>query len=167
MLFQTGEKWDVCPHGSYGQIIGGGVIMLYIDSITKGIVIDHIKVGCGFKIFNYLGLDKIHSTVALIMNAPSKKYGRKDIIKIENDIDIDLNLLGFIDPNITINIIENEKIKEKTRPLPSKIENVIKCKNPRCVTSTERDIKHVFVLVDKEKGIYKCQYCDQIYTGDI
>lgn len=141
--------------------------MLYIDSIRKGIVIDHIKVGCGFKIFKYLELDKADFTVALIMNAPSKKFGRKDMIKIENTIDLDFTMLGFIDPNLTINIIEDEKITEKINlSLPTRIENIVKCKNPRCVTSSERNIAHRFVLVDEEKGIYKCEYCDQIYSWE-
>ena len=141
--------------------------MLYIDSIRKGIVIDHIKVGCGFKIFKYLKLDKADFTVALIMNAPSKKYGRKDMIKIENTINIDLRMLGFIDPNITVNIIENEKITEKINlSLPTRVENIIKCKNPRCITSSERYIMHRFILIDGEKGIYKCEYCDHIYSWE-
>ncbi len=141
--------------------------MLYIDSITKGIVIDHIKAGYGFSIFKYLGLDKADFTVALIMNAPSKKYGKKDLIKIENVIDVDLTMLGFIDPNITVNIIENEKIVEKINlSLPQKVEGIIECKNPRCVTSVERNIVHKFILIDEEKGIYKCEYCDQIYSWE-
>lgn len=141
--------------------------MLYIDSIKRGIVIDHIKVGYGFKIFKFLELDKVDFTVALIMNAPSKKYGRKDMIKIENRIDLDLTMLGFIDPNITVNIIEDEKIKEKINlSLPEEIRNIIKCKNPRCVTSSERNIVHKFVLIDEKKGIYKCQYCDHIYSWE-
>lgn len=141
--------------------------MLYIDSIRRGIVIDHIKVGCGFKIFKYLELDKADFTVALIMNAPSKKYGRKDMIKIENTIDFDLEMLGFIDPDITVNIIEGEKIKEKINlSLPKEVENIIKCKNPRCVTSSERNIIHKFALIDEKKGIYKCQYCDHIYSWE-
>lgn len=141
--------------------------MLYIDSITKGIVIDHIKVGYGFSIFKYLGLDKADFTVALIMNAPSKKYGRKDLIKIENNIDLDLTMLGFIDPNITVNIIEDEKIVEKINlSLPEKVEGIIQCKNPRCITSTERSIIHRFILIDKDKGIYKCEYCDQICSWE-
>lgn len=140
--------------------------MLNIDSIANGIVIDYIKVGYGFKIFNYLGLDKADYRVALIMNVPSKKYGKKDLIKIENVMDLDLTMLGFIDPNITIAIIEDEKIKEKINlSLPKRIENVIECKNPRCVTSIERNIVHKFVLVDEEKGIYKCEYCDHNYDG--
>ena len=141
--------------------------MLYIDSISKGIVIDHINAGYGFSIFKHLGLDKAEFTVALIINAPSKKYGKKDLIKIENVIDVDLTMLGFIDPNITVNIIENEKIVEKiNRSLPEKVEGLIECKNPRCVTSGERDIIHRFVLIDEENGTYKCEYCDQIYTWE-
>lgn len=141
--------------------------MLYIDSISRGIVIDHIKVGYGLSIFNHLGLDKADFTVALIMNAPSRKFGRKDLIKIENNIDIDLAMLGFIDPNITVNIIENEKIVEKIGlSLPERVEGIIECKNPRCITSNERNIVHKFVLIDKEKGIYKCEYCDQICSWE-
>src|SRR5690554_6886945 len=101
------------------------------------------------------------------MNAPSKKYGKKDLIKIENNIDLDLTMLGFIDPNITVNIIDNEKIVNKIKlSLPEKVEGIIKCKNPRCITSTERNIMHRFVLIDEEKGIYKCEYCDQIYSWE-
>lgn len=141
--------------------------MLYVDSLTDGIVIDHIDAGCGFRIFKHLKLDKADFTVALIMNAPSKKYGRKDLIKIENVIDVDLTIIGFIDPNITINIIKNEKIVKKIKlSLPEKVEGLIKCKNPRCVTSDERGIAHRFVLIDKGKGTYKCEYCDQIYTWE-
>jgi aspartate carbamoyltransferase regulatory subunit len=139
--------------------------MVTINSIKKGIVIDHIKAGHGVKIFNYLGLDKADFTVALIMNAPSEKLGKKDIIKIENVIDIDYTVLGLIDPNITIDIIDGEVIKEKIKlKLPGKVENAIKCKNPRCVTATEKYVSHVFSLVDENKGEYKCQYCDEIYT---
>lgn len=141
--------------------------MLYIDSIQRGIVIDHIKAGYGLSIFKYLKLDEADYTVALIMNVPSKKYGKKDLIKIENTIDMDLTILGLIDPNITINIIDDEKIVKKIKlSLPKKVEGLIKCKNPRCVTSEERDIEHRFVLIDEDKGIYKCEYCEQIYTWE-
>jgi len=141
--------------------------LLYIDSIQRGIVIDHIKAGYGLSIFKYLKLDEADYTVALIMNAPSKKYGKKDLIKIENTIDMDLTILGLIDPNITINIIDDEKIVKKIKlSLPKKVEGLIKCKNPRCVTSEERDIEHRFVLIDEDKGIYKCEYCEQIYTWE-
>ncbi|MBU3160957.1 aspartate carbamoyltransferase regulatory subunit [Clostridium frigoris] len=137
--------------------------MVRINSIQRGIVIDHIKAGVGLKIFNYLGLDKAEFTVALIMNAPSGKLGRKDIIKIENEIDIDYTVLGFIDPNITIDIITGEKIESKIKlKLPDNVENVIKCINPRCITSTEQEIKHSFYLSNREKGEYRCMYCDEI-----
>ncbi|MEW8973455.1 MAG: aspartate carbamoyltransferase regulatory subunit [Tissierellaceae bacterium] len=141
--------------------------MLNIDSISNGVVIDHIKPGIGYSIFRHLSLDKADFTVALIMNAPSKKYGRKDLIKIENNINIDLDVLGFIDPNITINIIQNGKIVEKINlSLPEKVERVIRCNNPRCITSIERDITHRFVLLDGEEGSYRCDYCDHIYTWE-
>ncbi|MBU5427432.1 aspartate carbamoyltransferase regulatory subunit [Tissierella pigra] len=141
--------------------------MLSINSISKGIVIDHIKPGYGIIIFKHLGLDKADFTVALIMNAVSCKQGRKDIIKIENEIDIDLAMLGFIDSNITVNIIENEKIREKINlSLPDKVEGIIECKNPRCITSVERGIVHKFVLLDEKEGTYKCEYCDQIYSWE-
>lgn len=139
--------------------------MLKINGITKGIVIDHIKAGVGIKIFNYLGLDRADYTVALIMNAPSNKLGKKDMIKIENVIDFDYTALGFIDPDITIDIIDDGAIKEKVKlKLPNRVENVIKCKNPRCVTSIEKYIPHVFYLVDENKCEYRCQYCDESYT---
>lgn len=139
--------------------------MVTINSIKRGIVLDHIKAGHGVKIFNYLGLDKADFTVALIMNAPSVKLGKKDIIKIENVIDIDYTVLGLIDPNITVDIIDCECIKEKIKlKLPERVENVIKCKNPRCVTAMEKYVPHVFTLFNESKGEYKCQYCDEIYT---
>ena len=137
--------------------------MVTINSIKRGIVIDHIKAGVGIKIFKYLGLDNADYTVALIMNATSKKLGSKDIIKIENEIDIDFTVLGFIDPNITINIISGEEIENKVKlRLPDKIENVIKCDNPRCITSVEQEILHSFYLANREKGEYRCIYCDEI-----
>ncbi|MBU3191557.1 MULTISPECIES: aspartate carbamoyltransferase regulatory subunit [Clostridium] len=137
--------------------------MVTINSIKRGIVIDHIKAGVGIKIFKYLGLDNADYTVALIMNATSKKLGRKDIIKIENEIDIDYTVLGFIDPNITINIISGEEIENKVKlRLPDKIEHVIKCDNPRCITSVEQEILQSFYLADREKGEYRCIYCDEI-----
>lgn len=140
--------------------------MLTINSIKNGVVIDHIKAGLGVKIFNYLGLDKADFAVALIMNAESKKVGRKDIIKIENVINIDVTALGLICPNVTINIIEDEIIKEKLKlKLPEKVQGVIKCKNPRCITSIEINVPHSFYLVDAEKGEYRCEYCDEVHTA--
>ena len=138
---------------------------LTINSIKKGVVIDHIKAGHGTEIFNYLGLDKADFTVALIINAQSNKLGKKDIIKIEDEINIDFAILGLIDPNITVNIIKDEVISEKIKlKLPSMVEEAIKCKNPRCITSIENHVTHVFELVNEEKGIYGCQYCDDLYT---
>lgn len=141
--------------------------MLSINSIKQGIVIDHIKPGSGLFIFKYLELDRADFTVALIMNAKSKRRGRKDMIKIENAIDLDLAALGFIDPEITVNIIEDEKIREKINlELPREVEGIIDCNNPRCVTSTERDIVHKFELIEDGSGRYKCKYCDHIYSWE-
>ena len=138
--------------------------MLNIDSLEKGVVIDHIESGKSMEIYRVLELDKLDCSVAIIKNARSKKSGRKDIIKIEDRIDIDLDVLGFIDPNITVNIIDGGHIIEKKHPqLPERIVNVAKCKNPRCITSVEQELDHVFVLTDAEKGVYRCLYCEQEY----
>ncbi len=132
-----------------------------IDSIKNGIVIDHIAAGNAMKLYNMLGLDKLDCQVAVIKNAPSVKMGRKDIIKIDSDIDINLDMISFISPDATVNIIENEICKEKRKiELPDKLVNIIKCKNPRCITTIEQEIKHVFVLTDRNKGEYRCMYCD-------
>lgn len=132
-----------------------------IDSITNGIVIDHIKAGKGMEIYKFLGLDAYECSVALIKNVPSKKMGKKDIIKIDSLLDIDLNALGYIDPNITINVIKNEERTEKYHPeLPNRITNIIKCKNPRCITTTEQELPHIFKLTDKDGPIYRCLYCE-------
>lgn len=141
--------------------------MLNITSIKKGLVIDHIRPGMGLKIFKYLKLDQADFTIALIMNAASKKHGKKDIIKIEDVIDLDLAMLGFLDPNITINVIEDEIITDKIKlSLPDRVEGIIKCKNPRCITTEERNVTHRFVLIDHSRGIYKCEYCDHIYSWE-
>ena len=138
--------------------------MLNIDSLEKGVVIDHIEAGRSMEIYRVLELDKLDCSVAIIKNARSKKSGRKDIIKIEDRIDIDLDVLGFIDPNITVNIIDGGRIIEKKHlQLPERIVNVAKCKNPRCITSVEQELDHVFVLTDPEKGVYRCMYCEQEY----
>ena len=138
--------------------------MLNIDSLEKGVVIDHIESGRSMEIYRVLELDKLDCSVAIIKNARSKKSGRKDIIKIEDRIDIDLDVLGFIDPNITVNIIDGGRIIEKKHlQLPERIVNVAKCKNPRCITSVEQELDHVFVLTDPEKGVYRCLYCEQEY----
>ena len=127
-------------------------------------MIDHIESGKSMEIYRVLELDKLDCSVAIIKNARSKKSGRKDIIKIEDRIDIDLDVLGFIDPNITVNIIDGGHIIEKKHlQLPERIVNVAKCKNPRCITSVEQELDHVFVLTDPEKGVYRCMYCEQEY----
>ena len=141
--------------------------MLNIDSIRRGIVIDHIQPGNGFKIFQYLNLDKVDYRVALIINAISKKKGRKDIIKIENVIDLDFKFLGALDDEITINIVEDEVITEKIRlEMPDRIVGIFTCKNPRCITTNERNIVQRFSLLDRESKSYKCDYCDNIYTWE-
>jgi aspartate carbamoyltransferase regulatory subunit len=137
--------------------------MLEITSIEKGIVIDHIPAGYGIKLFNLLKLEKADYTVALIINAFSDKMGKKDIIKINNKIQLDVEFLGLINADITINVIDDGKIVKKVRlTVPEKVTNVIKCKNPRCVTSVESNIDHIFHLVDREKRSYRCEYCDDI-----
>lgn len=140
---------------------------LNVSGLNEGLVLDHIQAGKSMDIYKYLKLDKLDCTVAIIKNARSNKMGKKDIIKIECPIDyIDLDVLGFIDHNITINIIQNDKVVEKKQlHLPAKITNVIKCKNPRCITSIEQELDHVFVLTDEEKEIYRCKYCEEKYEG--
>ncbi|MDR1913435.1 MAG: aspartate carbamoyltransferase regulatory subunit [Clostridiales bacterium] len=138
--------------------------MLSIDSIKKGVVIDHIKVGGAMQIYQHLNLDKLDCSVAIIKNAKSGKLGKKDIIKIEDRIDMDLDALGYIDPDITVNIIEDGAITSKLKlSLPDKLINIITCKNPRCITSIEREIVHVFKLWDSREKIYRCAYCEQEY----
>ena len=140
--------------------------MLNIDEIKNGIVIDHIKAGQGIHVFNWLGLDKAPYTVAFVINANSMLMCKKDIIKIDNTIKINFNILGLIDPNITVNIIENEKIREKIKlVLPDKVEDVLLCKNPRCITSTEKYIPHIFHLENPELRTYRCEYCDEIKSA--
>ena len=138
---------------------------LNVSSISEGFVLDHIQAGKRMDIYHYLRLDKLDCCVAIIKNARSNKMGKKDIMKIECPIDIiDLDILGFIDHNITINIIQNDKVVEKKRlELPKEITNVIKCKNPRCITSIEQELEHVFVLTDPEKEVYRCKYCEEKY----
>ena len=135
--------------------------MLTITSIRNGIVIDHIRAGLGIRIFYQLGLDKADTSVALIMNAASTRMGRKDIIKIDELIPIDLHILGYIDPSVTVNVIRDDRLVEKKHlALPERVENVIRCKNPRCITQVEQEIEHVFVLTDRERGTYRCLYCE-------
>ena len=141
--------------------------MLNVGSLKEGVVLDHIQAGRSMSIYHDLGLDKLDCSVAIIKNARSNKMGRKDIIKIEGSLDlVDLDILGYIDHNITINIIKDEKIIEKRQiQLPKKITNVIKCRNPRCITSIEQELKHVFVLTDEVNEVYRCIYCEQAYDG--
>ena len=132
-----------------------------VDSVKNGIVIDHIACGKAMQIYNMLSLDKLDCTVAILKNVPSGKMGKKGIIKIDRDIEINFDVLGFISPNITVDIVKNGKVSEKKHiALPEKLIDILKCRNPRCITSTEQDIKHIFKLADREKGIYRCIYCD-------
>lgn len=137
--------------------------MLNVGKLESGFVLDHIAAGRGMAIYKYLELDKLDCQVAIIKNARSSKMGRKDIIKVEAPLDIiDLDVIGFIDPHITINIIKGGKLVEKKElVLPKEITNVLKCRNPRCITSIERELPHVFVLTDPVKGIYSCKYCEE------
>ena len=132
-----------------------------IDSIKNGYVIDHIKAGNAMEIYSLLKLNELDCQVAIITNAKSKKTGRKDIIKIDRDIKIDLEKLGFIDPNVTVNIVKENVIVEKRKlTLPEKVVNVAKCQNPRCITSIEKMLNQVFNLTDKENQVYRCKYCE-------
>ena len=140
--------------------------MLNIENIKNGIVIDHIKAGQGIRVFDWLGLGKASYTVAFVVNASSGHMGKKDIIKIDNAITIDYHILGLIDPNITVNVIENEKVIEKIKlHLPQKVENILICKNPRCISSTEKYLTHIFHLIDTDLRTYRCEYCDEIISA--
>ena len=132
-----------------------------IDSITNGFVIDHITAGRSMRIYDLLGLDNLDCSVAIIKNVSSKKLGKKDIIKIDADIDLDFDVIGYVDPGITINVIRNcERVEKLNVELPEMLTNVIKCKNPRCITTTEQEINHIFKLTDRENGVYRCLYCE-------
>ena len=132
-----------------------------IDAIVNGVVIDHIKSGKAMDIYNFLNLDEVDCQVAIIKNAPSKLMGKKDIIKVAGNMELDLKVLGYIDPGITVNIIEDGKLAKKMHlELPEMITDVIKCKNPRCITSVEQDIHHIFKLSDKDEREYRCFYCE-------
>lgn len=138
--------------------------MLNIGGLNQGVVIDHIEAGGAMKIYEYLNLEKLDCSVAIIKNAKSNKMGKKDIIKIEGPIRVDLDMLGVLDPNLTLDIIEDGKIIEKRNPnLPQQVTGIIRCKNPRCITSIEQELPHRFRLTNKEKGIYRCIYCEQAY----
>ena len=140
--------------------------MLNIDSIQNGIVIDHIEAGKGMRIYELLELGKLDCCVAIIKNARSTKMGRKDIIKIEGDIDINFDVLGFIDNNITVcTIRDGVLVDKKNIVLPKRLRNVVKCKNPRCITSTEDGVDQVFILCDEQAHRYRCLYCEQEYKS--
>ena len=132
-----------------------------IDGVKNGIVLDHIKAGKSMMAYKLLGLDKVNSCVAIIQNADSSKYGKKDIIKIDELIDLDYDVLGYIDSNITVNIVKDGVMVEKRHmELPTELKNVVKCKNPRCITSVEQEIVQIFRLKNEEKKVYRCAYCD-------
>ncbi|MBR3485964.1 MAG: aspartate carbamoyltransferase regulatory subunit [Clostridia bacterium] len=132
-----------------------------IDSINNGIVIDHITAGNGMKLYELLGLGELDCSVAIIKNVTSRKMGRKDIIKIDADIPVNLDVIGFVDPGATINIIRDGVLVEKRAiEMPERLVNVIKCKNPRCITSCEQEIEHIFKLTDREHKVYRCIYCE-------
>lgn len=141
--------------------------MLNISGLKNGVVIDHIQVGGAFEIYNYLNLDKEDDcSVAIIKNAKSNKTGKKDMIKIEGPIRADLDILGALSPNLTINIIKDGTIVEKRHlSLPETVTNILKCRNPRCITSIEQELPHKFKLADKNTGIYRCIYCEQRYSN--
>ena len=134
---------------------------MIIGKIEDGIVLDHIKAGQGMRLYNILGLHKLDCEVALIQNAPSQKHGRKDILKIDKLIDLNIDAVGFVDPGITVNIIEGGKLaKRKHLELPTEIVDVIKCKNPRCITTIEQELPQVFRLTDAVNKVYRCKYCE-------
>ncbi|MBR1741601.1 MAG: aspartate carbamoyltransferase regulatory subunit [Lachnospiraceae bacterium] len=141
--------------------------MLNIEELNEGVVIDHIQVGGAMKIYEYLNLEKLDVSVAIIKNARSNKMGKKDIIKIEGPLDIDLAVLGVLDHKITINVIKNNEIIKKQRlELPDTVTGIIKCRNPRCITSIEQELPHTFKLTDRENRIYRCIYCESKFKGN-
>ncbi|MCD7736879.1 MAG: aspartate carbamoyltransferase regulatory subunit [Lachnospiraceae bacterium] len=139
--------------------------MLNVGRLNEGVVLDHIEAGKSMELYKYLKLDRMDCCVAIIKNAHSNKMGKKDIIKVECPIDrLDLSVLGYIDHRITVNIIRNGEIVEKKKvELPERLVNIIRCKNPRCITSIEQELDHVFFLADPEKEVYRCLYCEEKY----
>ena len=135
--------------------------MMKVGAIHNGVVIDHITAGRGMDLYHFLNLDHLDTPIALIKNAPSQKMGKKDIIKIDAELNLDLDALGYIDPNVTINIVKDGVRVEKFHPqLPEKLTNIVHCKNPRCITSIEQEIPHIFKLTNRETGEYRCIYCE-------
>lgn len=134
---------------------------MHIDSIKNGIVIDHITAGRGMELYHLLGLDKLDCSIAIIKNVHSNKMGKKDIIKIDSDISLDMKVLGYVDPGVTVDIIKDGVLADKKQiSLPNEIKNVIFCKNPRCITSTEQELPHVFKLTDEKHRVFRCIYCE-------
>lgn len=132
-----------------------------VDSIKNGIVIDHITAGLGMRVYNLLGLDELDCPVAIIKNVASRKMGKKDIIKVDADIALDLDILGYVDPGITVNFIKDGMLaNKKSIELPERLVNVVRCKNPRCITTTEQELPHIFKLTNREKRVYRCIYCE-------
>ncbi len=141
--------------------------MLNIGGLNEGIVLDHIHAGGAMEIYNYLNLEKLDCSVAIIKNAKSNKMGRKDIIKIDQHIDIDFNMLAVLEPHMTINYIKDGvRVEKKQLNLPEHIYGIIKCKNPRCITSIEQELPHRFKLTNREKAIYRCEYCEQSFKNN-
>jgi aspartate carbamoyltransferase regulatory subunit len=135
--------------------------MMKVGAINNGVVIDHITAGRGMELYHFLNLDHVDAPIALIKNAPSEKMGKKDIIKIDAELNLDLDALGYIDPNVTINVVKDGVRVEKFHPqLPEKLTNIVHCKNPRCITSVEQEIPHIFKLTNKVTGEYRCIYCE-------
>jgi len=135
--------------------------MMKVGAIHNGLVIDHIAAGKGMELYHFLNLDHVDAPIALIKNAPSEKMGKKDIIKIDAELDLDLDALGYIDPNVTINVVKDGVRVDKFHPqLPEKLTNIVHCKNPRCITSVEQEIPHIFKLTNRETGEYRCIYCE-------
>ena len=143
--------------------------MLNVGKMEEGFVLDHIKAGKSLSIYHHLQLDKLDCTVAIIKNARSNKMGKKDILKVECDVDMmNLDVLAFIDHNITVNVIKDgEIVSKKELQLPKELKNIIRCKNPRCITSVEQELPHIFVLADEKKEIYRCKYCEEKCTESL
>lgn len=136
---------------------------MYVDSIKNGIVIDHIIAGKAMLIYNMLNLEELDCPVAILKNVPSKMMGRKDIIKIDSQVEINLDVLGYVSPNITVDVIKDGELVEKKHiALPEKLVDILKCKNPRCITTSEQEIHHIFKLTDGENGVYRCIYCETV-----
>ena len=137
-----------------------------VDSIQNGIVIDHIAAGCGMKIYELLRLNEAEVPVAIMMNVASGKMGRKDIIKIDGEVSLNLDAIGYVDPGATVNVIRDGRLTEKKRiGMPERLENVIRCKNPRCVSTTEQELPQVFLLTDRENKVYRCAWCETRADG--